>query len=274
MLNLFRPARVRLPDGREVVCSSRHEALLVYDEVGHYVRHGMSLRPGDVVFDVGANIGLFSLWAHEACRRDCTILAFEPLPPVFAMADANLRALGDPRVRALPFGLSSRAGRATFSFHPNATFASTAFPDAGDLEVTRTLMARSLDRLPPPLHLTRHLPAPLRRGVVDVLSRVVNVKETVDCELRTLSQVMRDEAIERVDFLKVDVEKSELEVLRGIEEGDWARVRQAFVEVHDRDGRAATVRELFERHGFRVVVEQDAFFEGTEIVGVSAMRDP
>lgn len=273
MLNLRGPARVTLPSGAKIHCTSRHEALLVYGEVGNYVRHGMALKPGDVIFDVGANIGLFSLWAFEACRRDATIFAFEPVAPIFAMMEHNLRQLGDPRVRPFHFGLSKRAGRVTFSYHPNATFASTAFPDDGDLALTRTLMDRALDQLPAPLHLTKHLPAPLRRGAVAVLSRVVNIRRPVECELRTLSQVMRDERVERIDFLKVDVEKSELDVLEGIDEADWPRVRQAFVEVHDRDGRGEAVRALFERHGFRkVIVEQEPFFEGTDILGVSAMR--
>ena len=109
--------------------------------------------------------------------------------------------------------------------------------------------------------------------MVRVLSRIVNIQRKVPCELRTLSQVIRDEHIERIDFLKIDVEKSELEVLRGLDEADWPRVRQVFVEVHDRDGRAETVRGLFEAHGFRkVIVEQEPFFEGTDILGVSAMR--
>jgi len=273
MLNFKSPSRVRLPNGREIVCSSRHEALLVYDEVGHYVRNGMTLKPGDVIFDVGANIGLFSLWAYDQCQRDCTIFAFEPIPRVYAMVHENLRRLGDPRVRSLNFGLSNRSGRATFSFHPNATFASTAFPEASDLELTHTLMAKSLDRLPAPLHLVKHLPRPLRQGMIKVFSRIVNIKQAVDCELRTISRVIRDEKVERIDFLKIDAEKSELDVLRGIDDADWPRVKQAFVEVHDRDGRGEIVRDLFLRHGFRKVkLEQDPYFEGTEIISVSAAR--
>lgn len=273
MLNLRAPSRVTLPNGREIVCSSRHEALLVFDEVGHYVRHGMKLQPGDVIFDVGANIGLFSLWAYETCQRDCSIFAFEPIPRIHALLHENLRQLGSTRIRAFNAGLSSRAGRATFSFHPHATFASTAYPEASDLELTHALMARTLDRLPPPLHLVKHLPRPFRDGVVKGLSRIVHFQHSVECELRTLSQIIRDEKIERIDFLKIDVEKSELDVLHGLDDADWPRIRQAFVEVHDRDGRAEVVRSLFLRHGFRnVLIEQDPYFEGTEIFGVSAAR--
>jgi hypothetical protein len=37
---------------------------------------------------------------------------------------------------------------------------------------------------------------------------------------------VRAESVERIDLLKVDVEKTGLDVLDGIEEGDWPRIRQ------------------------------------------------
>ncbi|MFO0626020.1 MAG: FkbM family methyltransferase [Polyangiales bacterium] len=266
-------ARVRLPSGVEVVCRRKEEALLVYGEVGSYVRHGMALAPGAVIFDVGANIGLFSLWAREACGRDATIYAFEPVPAIHAMLAENFRGVGDARLHAINAGLSSRAGRATFAYHPNATFASTAFPEDGDLALTETLLARSLDTLPPPLHLTRHLPGPLRRVVVRGLSRIILHREPVECALTTVSDVIRARGVTRVDFLKVDAEKAELDVLQGIDDAHWPMIRQAFVEVHDRDGRVDTVRALFEAKGFsRVVTEQEEFFRGTDIHAVSAIR--
>ena len=36
------------------------------------------IRPGDVLYDVGANIGQYSLYAAKQCKGDLTVLAFEP----------------------------------------------------------------------------------------------------------------------------------------------------------------------------------------------------
>ena len=58
--------------------------------------------------------------------------------------------------------------------------------------------------------------------------------ETYSCRLKTLSEVMREEQIERIDLLKIDVESSELDVLAGIEEEDWPRIKQIAIEVHSR----------------------------------------
>lgn len=42
--------------------------MFLYEEVycqQQYLQHGVGLKPGDTVVDVGANIGLFSLFAAE-----------------------------------------------------------------------------------------------------------------------------------------------------------------------------------------------------------------
>ena len=47
-----------------------------------YLRHGIRLEDEACIFDVGANIGLFSLFANQVCRRP-RIYAFEPMPVTF-----------------------------------------------------------------------------------------------------------------------------------------------------------------------------------------------
>ncbi len=96
--------------------------------------------------------------------------------------------------------------------------------------------------------------------------------EHYECGLRTVSEVMREQGIERIDLLKVDVEKSELDVLRGVEEQDWRKIRQVVVEAQDGDGRLARILELLESQGFEVVVEQDALLKNTAIYNVYATR--
>ena len=70
--------------------------------------------------------------------------------------------------------------------------------------------------------------------------------ETLTCELRTLASVIEDEPLDRVDLLKIDVERAELDVLRGIDEEGWPAIEQIVAEVHDQAGRG----ELIERSCF------------------------
>ena len=44
-------------------------------------------------------------------------------------------------------------------------------------------------------------------------------------ELRTLSGVVAEQGLERIDLLKINVEKSELDVLQGISPGDWLKIQ-------------------------------------------------
>jgi hypothetical protein len=68
------------------------------------------------------------------------------------------------------------------------------------------------------------------------------------------------------------VQKSELEVLRGLGDGDWRRVRQIVMEVHDLQGELAEVTGLLEGHGFHVVVEQDPLLKGSILYNLFAIN--
>jgi hypothetical protein len=75
------------------------------------------------------------------------------------------------------------------------------------------------------------------------------------CPLRTLSGVIRDEGIDRIDLLKVDVEKSEYDVLLGIEAEHWPLIRQVAMEV-DTGELLEKVLALLGRHGYAHVVDR------------------
>ena len=80
------------------------------------------------------------------------------------------------------------------------------------------------------------------------------------------------EKIARVDLMKVDVQKCELEVIEGIDDADWPKFSQIVLEAHDDAGRVRALTELLERRGFTVHVEQDALYVGTNIYNIYAIR--
>jgi acyl carrier protein len=96
--------------------------------------------------------------------------------------------------------------------------------------------------------------------------------ERYECELRTLSEVIKAEGIERIDLLKVDVEKSELDVLEGIEEEDWAKIKQIVMEVHEQEGRLEQVGEILRAHGFDFAVHQYPPFKNTGLYNIYAFH--
>src|SRR5262249_21386484 len=65
-----------------------------------YVGRAMKihLRAGDTFWDIGANIGWFSLLASKIVGSDGKVFSFEPSPDVFNLLSANTRGLNSIRV--------------------------------------------------------------------------------------------------------------------------------------------------------------------------------
>ena len=61
-----------------IASSSTHGFWLGYWELNNQRRFAAQLRPGDVVYDVGAHVGLYTLLSSGAVRADGHVYAFEP----------------------------------------------------------------------------------------------------------------------------------------------------------------------------------------------------
>jgi 31-O-methyltransferase len=273
---------ITLPNGLTVEAPSRGEAAFLYEEIfnsGAYLRHGIDVSDGATVFDVGANIGLFSA-ALAQRRRNLTLHLFEPVPSTFAILERNAqRLLAGAEVGLHRVALGARPGRATLELKPRwsldagidtQSFARDARRRAGLDAWTRAFVhdaARAggiSQRVARQLEQALHKPlvGRLLLGGVWVLERVVRqvqrrTVQRVECAVTTVSEAMRDSGIEAVDLLKIDVEGAEWEVLQGVDEADWPRLRQLAIEVHNVGGRVERVRELLASNGFAVAVEQD-----------------
>jgi hypothetical protein len=65
---MVRPKEMTLPNGPSVFHLGKNDALIVYREIFDelvYARHGIEIAEGDVVFDIGANIGLFLVYLAQ-----------------------------------------------------------------------------------------------------------------------------------------------------------------------------------------------------------------
>ncbi|WP_341991391.1 amino acid adenylation domain-containing protein [Azorhizobium sp. AG788] len=238
-----------LPNGLAVAQLNRNETDFLYEEMFEleaYFRHGVELRAGDVVFDVGANIGLFTLSAHLAAPG-VTIHAFEPNPTVHAIATANAGLYG-VTAKVHNMGLSGEPGTGVFTFYPGFSFLSGLHADrAADADVVRSFVRKHDGDTGEAFE-----PALLEELLDDRLA-----SHTLEVTLDTLSNVMAREGITCIDLLKINVEKSEAQVLAGIADADWPRIRQVALELHDMDGRLDAVLRLLRVKGFTVTVEQD-----------------
>ncbi len=259
-----------LPNGMAVSCHNRQVAEYLYQEmfVDHvYLRHGIDLANARCVIDVGANVGMFTLRAAELAPQ-ARVFAFEPIPPTFAMLRANC-ALYAPGAVPLPLGLGVGEQEVTFSHYPGLPLMSGRYADhVADLRTASTFVA----------NVAREHGGSTHDEVVVVddaaylLEAQIEV-ETHACRIRALSDVIDEHAIDVIDLLKIDVERSEWDVLQGIRAEHWPRVRQLVVEVHDQDGRLQRTLDLLQGHGLHCVVEQEEALKDTDLYNIYARRD-
>ena len=100
------------------------------------------MEKGDTVVDVGANIGMFSLFCAEVCGSGGQVIACEPIPLTFEALQKNVKeqrlqadripeqSISLASVKVLNVGISNgSANTATFTFYPRAAGWSTMRPD-------------------------------------------------------------------------------------------------------------------------------------------------
>jgi FkbM family methyltransferase len=133
--------RGTLAGSRWIVGSATHGSWLgTYESTKQRV-FAASIRPGDVVFDLGANVGFYTLIAAQATGARGKVFAFEPLPRNVAFLRSHLHHNRVTNVEVVEAAVAERSGTAAFE--------EAASPSMGRIGAGGTLPIRtvSLDEL-------------------------------------------------------------------------------------------------------------------------------
>lgn len=255
-----------LPNQMEIAYQSRVEVDFFYKDIFEheiYLQNGITLKDGYCIFDVGANIGFFTMYVHQKCRP-AAVYSFEPAPPLFEILSRNASRYAE-HAKLFNFGLSNATRSASFTFYPNSSGMSSFYGDEREeKEALRAIMVnqwrKGMEQMEQVLEHADDLLEERFRS------------EAFECQLKTLSDVVREHEVKRIDLLKIDVQKSELDVLLGIADGDWEKIQQIVLEVHDLEGRLEVVTQLLAQHDFKVTVVQDQMYEGSVLYNLFATR--
>ncbi len=154
-----------------------HRALRYrYKLNGPQIRAMMILLPrGGVAIDVGAHKGAYSYWMARRVGRDGRVLAFEPQTRVASITRESLLAAGFTQVQVTQAAVSDTCGIATIALRRNST------------------------------HGAR----------LDGLTDTAGPVDHEEVEVITVDEAVRRAGVNRVDFVKIDVEGHEAAVLRG-----------------------------------------------------------
>ena len=137
---------------------------------GPYETETFTLHKNDVVIDVGANMGIFSLLAMK--RGVKTVYAFEPLKHALSHLNANIVSNNyEDRIIPIPYALSNKSGAVSFIENKDNMGASRITDN--DTESTCTINCFTLD------------------------------------------EWVHENNIQKIDFIKADIEGSERDMLTG-----------------------------------------------------------
>jgi FkbM family methyltransferase len=137
------------------------------------------LREGDVVIDVGAHVGMFTVKAAMSVGERGKVVAIEPVEENLRLLRKNVELHKLNNVVIIGRACSRERGRAKLV----------------KSELSGTHQLRAVSKEP-------EFPV-----------------SEVEVEVTTIDDVCRNLGLLRIDFLKIDVEGAELKVLRGAEEG-------------------------------------------------------
>jgi len=127
-----------------------------------------------IIFDVGANIGIWSIEAHKIFLNS-SIYSFEPMPEVFARLQENVAGRGD--IHIFNFALAKEKGTLSFNYYPNEILFSSIYSHHKGSE-SKTIQVNTIDG----------------------------------------DSFCKENKIQVIDFLKLDVEGSEHLVLEGFKQ--------------------------------------------------------
>jgi natural product biosynthesis luciferase-like monooxygenase protein/FkbM family methyltransferase len=223
---------------------SDQQLRLLYREIFEdniYFRHGVELAPNDLIFDVGANIGAFSMYVQK-CQPSVNVVAFEPIPEIFSSLKKNFE---HRNINGFIHnsGMSDKNETATFTYNKKNPELSGGFEETKRAKLAAKAWISDEKSLRPNQH----------KEDIDSYSHDIDEPQEVECRLDTISNIIKHHEFQRIDLLKVNVEKSECLTLKGIGDKDWKKIKQIVIKVGGNEN-LKFVKELLFKRGFTIKV--------------------
>jgi FkbM family methyltransferase len=133
--------------GKTIEWGERHTLELIID----------ALRSGGIVYDVGANFGLYTVLLAKAVGEQGQVIAFEPDSRSYERLQENLKLNGVGNIRSFPKALGDQNGEAKLYLEEERTWLSSLLVRPGTREISHQLVeVVEGDRL----REVEHLPLP------------------------------------------------------------------------------------------------------------------
>jgi FkbM family methyltransferase len=202
----------RMRCGTRLHTRRNHSDFHMIDEIWGYRKYdyfGYRVRPGDIVVDIGGNIGAFATYAAAVCRAS-RVLVFEPFPENFSMLTRNVQDNRLQNVICVNEAVCGARGRALLLVNPK---------NAG-------------------------------------AHRLVTERESgtvIEVQCCTLADVFQRFGLDVIDYLKMDCEGAEYDILNASAAPLLKRVRRISMEYHKHPSHGpGDIEMLLSKNGFEV----------------------
>lgn len=215
-----------LPDGNLLFCSWRDGCFwpfAIVEEIYHFQAYDILFEPKEnfTVVDLGAHIGIYTLKAAKKVGKEGRLISVEPEDRNYGLLVKNIRVNRCKNVIPVKLAVSNFEGRARFY-------------------VKSSTLSHSLLR-----RLQIH-----DEGNVQVL-------DTTEVIVTTLSQLAKILKVAKIDLLKVDVEGVELEVLEGSDDLlSQHKISKMVIAAYHTSSNAITIKRYLEKLGYEVKITE------------------
>ena len=186
-----------------------------------YSKHGFNIDESDVVFDLGGHIGVFTVLAGIKASKG-KVFVFEPMLDNFEVLLSNVQLNSLTNVIAENIAVSNDNGSRVFYLSSAESSKKAGYVTGGHS------FYLNKDR-----------------------------KEKIEVETATLKSLMKKHNIDHIDYLKLDTEGAEFDILFSASEETLKKIDKIVMELHPFENNSKEKMITFlEDHGFKNTIDK------------------
>ena len=176
------------------------------------------INHGNIVIDIGAHVGMFTVKAARKVGNSGLVIAIEPEKENLKLLEKNVKSLKLENVKIIPKAVG-------------------AFKGFTELVVSELSGTHKLALYPNP----------------------ENPKYKITVPIDTLDNIIQELGIKRIDFIKIDAEGAELDILKGARNALKFADYLAIAAYHA-PNEANEIKEFLENYDFKVVINDGILY--------------
>ncbi|MDP2926872.1 MAG: FkbM family methyltransferase [bacterium] len=187
----------------------------VFRQRSYEKKPSFKIFPGDVVVDVGAHVGVFSVWAAQKAHQG-RVYAYEPNPENYRYLENNKKLNKLDNLSMYNLAVGRQKGELNLYLSSYNTGGHSLYRVPGD-EKAKSLMVKTVD----------------------------------------LAEIFSSNKMERINFLKIDAEGAEYEIILNAPIDLLRRIDRIALEYHDylfQNHSYLELKNFLENNGFKVKV--------------------